>query len=233
MEWADYLKFVVLQVVVAFVAVYLAAYIREKGKNLATSEDIHEITRQIESIKTEYAKELESLRAGYSTGLKYFESQLSRRLQVDGIRFEKEFQVYQDVWAALIEFQRSANFLRSVVILPTPKPGMREEALGNFREKREVFDATFGKNSPFIAKEVYIALADLMKSRVVMELSLYNPELSPPADLPVDRDQELAAIDLDTKKITQMVVQIGGIIRERIERWPAKGEAESPIQELF
>lgn len=222
MEWADYLKFGVLQVVVAFVAVYLAAYIREKGKNLATSEDIHEITRQIESIKTEYAKELESLRAGYSTGLKYFESQLSRRRQVDGIRFEKEFQVYQDVWAALIEFQRSVHFLRAVVNLPTSEPGMREEALGKFRETREAFDATFGKNSPFIAKNVYIALANFMKSRVIMELCLYRPEFSPLPDASVDRDKELCAInsDSDSDEVIQMVIEIGGIIRERIEKWP-------------
>lgn len=233
MEWVDYLKLAAIQAIVTFIAVFLAAYAREKGKNLATSEDIHEITRQIESIKTEYAKELESIRAEYSTGLKYFESQLTRRLQVDGIRFEKEFQVYQDVWAALIEFQKSVHCLRAVVILPIPEPGMREEALGNFREKREVFDATFGKNSPFIAKNVYIALANFMKSRAIMELCLYRPEFSPLPDALVDRDKELSAISPDSDEVIQMVIEIGGIIRERIEKWPAKGEAESPIQGIF
>lgn len=218
MEWTDYLKFGVAQVIVTFGAAYLASYIREKGKNLATREDIQEITDKIESVKIVYAKQLEVLKSEYSAHLKYFESQLNRKLHVDGIRFEKEFQVYQTVWAALVDFQKSAHFLRAVMNLPTPKLGMREEALSKFREAREALDSALGKNSPFVAKEVYMAVADLMKSRLVTELCLYKPEFSPSPDVPIDREQELKEIDLDTKEIIQRVVEIGAVIRERIER---------------
>lgn len=218
MEWADYLKFGVVQVIVTFGAAYLASYIREKGKNLATREDIQEITDKIESVKISYAKELEVLKSEYSAHLKYFESQLNRKLHTDGIRFEKEFQVYQEVWAALIDFQESAQFLRAVTNLPTPKPGMREEAFSKFGETRKALNSSFGKNSPFVAKEVYMALAALMQSRLVMELCFYKPELSPPPDVPIDREQELKEIDVDTKEIMQQVVQIGALIRERVER---------------
>lgn len=38
---------------------YLPGYIKEKGKNLATKEDIAGITDQIEQVKTEYSKQLE------------------------------------------------------------------------------------------------------------------------------------------------------------------------------
>lgn len=38
---------------------YLVFYFREKGKNLATKEDIEEITKKIESVKTSYSKGLE------------------------------------------------------------------------------------------------------------------------------------------------------------------------------
>jgi hypothetical protein len=218
MDWADYLKFGLVQVMVTFGAAYLAFYIREKGKNLATREDIHEITDKIESVKIEYAKELEVRKAEYSAQLKYFESQLSRRLQVDGIRFQKEFQVYQEVWAALVDFQKAAAFLRAVINFPPPKPGTREDALSKFRERRDVFESAFGKNSPFVAKEVYIALSDLIRSRLVTELSLYKPECSPLPEAPIDRERELQDIDLDNKEMAQQVIQIGGLIRERIER---------------
>lgn len=43
---------------------YLPGYLREKGKNLATKDDIGEITKKIEQVKTEYAKELEQHRSG-------------------------------------------------------------------------------------------------------------------------------------------------------------------------
>jgi hypothetical protein len=217
MEWADYLKFGVVQVIVTFCAAYFASYIREKGKNLATREDIQKITDKVESVKVVYAKELEVLKAEYSAHLKYFESQLSRKLHVDGTRFEKEFQVIQSVWTALIDFQRAANHLRYVINLPIPKPGMKEEAYGKFREARETLDSTLGKNSPFVAKEVYIAVADLMKSRQVMELCFYKPESASPPDAPINRDAELEAINQDTNQITQQVLKIGAVIRQRIE----------------
>lgn len=38
---------------------YLPGYLSEKGKNLATKDDIAEITQRIEHVKNEYAKELE------------------------------------------------------------------------------------------------------------------------------------------------------------------------------
>lgn len=37
------------------------AYNEEKGKNLATKEDIEDITKKIESIKVEYLKELDNI----------------------------------------------------------------------------------------------------------------------------------------------------------------------------
>jgi len=42
---------------------YLPAYTAEKGENLATKEDIAEITKQIEGVKSSYAHELEGVRA--------------------------------------------------------------------------------------------------------------------------------------------------------------------------
>lgn len=48
---------------------YLFSYSSEKGKNLATKEDIEEITRKIESIKSEYLIELEIVRVELSKGL--------------------------------------------------------------------------------------------------------------------------------------------------------------------
>jgi len=38
---------------------YLPTYFQEKGKNLATKEDIRDITDKVESVKTEYARQLE------------------------------------------------------------------------------------------------------------------------------------------------------------------------------
>lgn len=42
---------------------FLPSYLAEKGKNLATKEDVALITREIEAVKSEYALVLEELRA--------------------------------------------------------------------------------------------------------------------------------------------------------------------------
>ena len=45
--------------VVAGLSAYFGAYFSEKGKNLATKEDIRRITAEIEKVKTAYAEQLE------------------------------------------------------------------------------------------------------------------------------------------------------------------------------
>lgn len=47
-------------VVFLLIKYFLPGYLSEKGKNIATKEDISEITDKIESVKAQYSKEFES-----------------------------------------------------------------------------------------------------------------------------------------------------------------------------
>ena len=42
---------------------FIPSYLSEKGKNLATKEDITSITDKVESVKTDYAKVIEEIRS--------------------------------------------------------------------------------------------------------------------------------------------------------------------------
>lgn len=56
---------VIIQILILFIGMYLAlfkSYFTEKGKNLATKEDVEDITKKVESIKTEFIKETEKLK---------------------------------------------------------------------------------------------------------------------------------------------------------------------------
>jgi len=46
--------------IIVLIASFIGSYIRRKGQNLATKEDISEITNKIEGIRADYAKELEN-----------------------------------------------------------------------------------------------------------------------------------------------------------------------------
>ena len=64
--WWSYLLWFLL----AGLGSYFAVYLREKGKNLATKEDIGKITDEIEKVKLKYAKESHRFQVAYSGLLK-------------------------------------------------------------------------------------------------------------------------------------------------------------------
>ncbi|WP_028215333.1 hypothetical protein [Paraburkholderia mimosarum] len=52
-----------MTIIASGLGAYFSTYLKEKGKNLATKEDIGELTRIVEEIKNEHAKELELLKS--------------------------------------------------------------------------------------------------------------------------------------------------------------------------
>jgi len=55
--------YVIIGIIVGLVLKpYLSSYSGEKGKNLATREDIDHITRTVESIKSQFSNDLEFLK---------------------------------------------------------------------------------------------------------------------------------------------------------------------------
>ena len=62
---------------VLFFKYYFSSYFTEKGKNLATSEDITAITEKIEGVRTQYATLIEELKARHQLRL----AAVDRRLQ--------------------------------------------------------------------------------------------------------------------------------------------------------
>jgi len=61
---------------------FLPSYLSEKGKNLATKEDIASITEKVESVKTDYAKVLEELRTNNQLMLNEIEREKSIKKEV-------------------------------------------------------------------------------------------------------------------------------------------------------
>lgn len=68
---------------------YLTSYFSEKGKNLASKEDIHVITNRVESIKSQYTGEIERLKSD---------------LQAESTFLQKRRQVYEEIAGALRVF---------------------------------------------------------------------------------------------------------------------------------
>ena len=57
-QWCNY----IIWLIVAAIGAYIGTYLREKGRNIATKEDIGKITAEIEKVKLIYTKEIEYIK---------------------------------------------------------------------------------------------------------------------------------------------------------------------------
>lgn len=80
----DVVLLVLIFIVGLLIKIYLPGYIGEKAKNLATKEDIADITSKIEQVKVEYAKQLELYKSDvWQTQQRYLQIQEVEKLKVD------------------------------------------------------------------------------------------------------------------------------------------------------
>src|SRR5882724_11855131 len=82
----DRLQFVyyILAAIISICGGWFGAYLKQKGKNLATKEDVEEITTKVESVKTEFGAKLES-----------FKTNLDARRDYSQLRYEREMAVFK------------------------------------------------------------------------------------------------------------------------------------------
>ncbi len=165
MEWTDYFRIGIFQAVITAIVWYFASYIKEKGKNLATKEDVDEITDKIESVKTTYAQKIEGLK-----------SQLNAKFHAQTVRFEKEFKVYEEVWGALLELRNATVHLR---IAGKEDP---DERMNRYRKAFDNFYPVLYGSKPFIPQEIFSSLEDLL--RVIFSEASNQQRLASEGNLP-------------------------------------------------
>src|SRR5687768_10931615 len=119
----------------------LQAYFAEKGKNLASKEDLEELTCKVEGVKTQYSSELERLR---------FE--LGRASFVHQAQYETEVRVYEEIWKCLVDVQTTVLALRPM--LDHFDPNESDEQRRKRRSEAvtapyNAMEAAIWKNKPF------------------------------------------------------------------------------------
>jgi hypothetical protein len=84
---------------------YFISYLKSKGKNLATKEDIETITDKIESVKSDYAQKLESI----AHENKMIRDQLHQRHEMKLAALDKRLAVHQEAYTLWWEMMGKAN----------------------------------------------------------------------------------------------------------------------------
>src|SRR5581483_12277242 len=88
------LTLLVVGVVILLWRSFFPAYMSEKGKNLATKEDVADITQKVEEVKSFYASQLQDLQHKNDLLLE----QLRSRQQLRMAALEKRLQAHQDAY---------------------------------------------------------------------------------------------------------------------------------------
>jgi hypothetical protein len=84
---------------------HISSYFRQKGKNLATLEDVGAITKEIEKVQYEYTKRLENL----SHQNKLIIEQGSRRHQLRLAALDKRLEAHQEAYSLWRELLHTAH----------------------------------------------------------------------------------------------------------------------------
>jgi hypothetical protein len=141
---------------------FLSAYLTTKGKNLATKEDVGEITTKIEATKAEFTERLAVLK-----------SELASRGYYSQIRYEREVKVFTELWPIIYKVSVALHKLmphfsgdmERDLQDPTTKPLYQEFLIAH----SELHDAVWNSR-PFYPQEIWNelnALLNLFWDRVV------------------------------------------------------------------
>ena len=147
--------------------------------------------------------------------LEEFKSKLDRGLHVHKLQFEKEQNVYQDVWSKLIDLRKAVSELRPVLELGVSNEEEEEERkkarLVNLSVKAQCFLDQVNKERPFYAEAVFSELhelADLVRNESI-DYDMGTPDDGP--DYWKTRRENLTVIEEKT-------VEICDAIRNRLEQ---------------
>jgi hypothetical protein len=155
----------VIEIVLQFLAVagilvlvvlyrhYLPGYAAEKGKNLATKEDVADITRQIEDVKAEYARDLESLKAA-----------IQSKIGISQFRYEREFEILLPLSEKLVELRDATLSLRPETEYVDPNESeedRKKRKLARYaKASRELYQFSETRR-PFVPEELVKSLRAL------------------------------------------------------------------------
>lgn len=146
-QFENYWFYLLLSVFFALMSSYLMQYINEKGKNLATKEDITDITSKVEDVKQSYKIEFDEIQK--KNDLIFNELKESKN------RYNsKQFEQYNELWSSLIDLKLSADNLWN---------SATAKNLKDFSTNLNKANVSIEKSSLLIENEDYKELIEIIK----------------------------------------------------------------------
>lgn len=165
------LNFIAVLMIGYLVKDYFPKYFAKKAENLATKEDIAEITEKVEGVRSEYSTKLENLR-----------SRLDRAKHAHQRQYDLELEVYKSLWKELVALRKATAALRPMMDADleegkTEQDRKRERAM-KFLEAFTQLEKTVEDNRPFYSSAVWLKVNELRQLawREAIDYRLSDPK---------------------------------------------------------
>jgi len=207
----------VVTVAITGATLFLKQYLTKKADNLATKEDLADLTRPVEAIKLEFRLQEERARAMHS-----------RELAAHQVLFEHEFTIYRDLWKQVLEVRTKIDQYSPQALLAAKfgsaisVPGYKE-----VKSAAEELDQYLKLHKPFFAPDVNFSLQvfHLSVGRIAAQTAI----LTNISDEEVEKH-----IDKIVKELAETQYALESAIRSRLypNLWlPAKPSDANPEEE--
>jgi hypothetical protein len=169
---------------------YIPSYFSEKGKNLATKEDIEEITRKIEQVK----------------------ASLGSRLHIHQTRYDHEFKLLLELSEKLVTAREAATGLRPEAAYDDIKEAqVREKRYNRYIDAAKDLYLFTETRQPFFPEAIYNGLKrfDQVTWKEAVQLKHWEPNKPDYWDDALKAGEEIETI------ASALLI----LIRNRIQRW--------------
>lgn len=171
--------------------VFLPSYLSEKAKNLATKEDVHEITTRVEEVK----------------------AALGSRLHIHQVRYESEFKILLELSEKLVAARDAAQGLRPEMGYDDINdPEVKKKRMGRYIDAARDLYLFVESRQPFFPEDIYntVKVLDQVAWKEFVEFKNRKPDESPQYwDNALKNGTEIGKIS------SAGLLQI----RDRIRRW--------------
>lgn len=193
-------------------------YFEEKVKNLAQKQDLDELTKIVESVKLEFQEKLESIRKQHTLEIEQYKAQLEQVKLVGRVQFEKEFQIYELLWKALVRLRYTINCIEqeSDGLGFSVTSEEREQRNQNFIEAANAFYFTIEENMPFYEREIYNELTKISQIGAMKIVKVTDPSNHPPTTN-IEKAKFVNDVINSKKNLLEVTNNIAYKIRDRIE----------------
>ena len=206
------LAFVGLAILIKFTQFLLPSYLKRKGENQATFEDIGEITKRVQEVETKYSADLARLT-----------SKLGTASQINSKQFDLELRAYEQIWASLVKV-RAAFHIHRGLARTNRQEAAEENDMQNYvglsnalcsmseliENQRPFYSSSIWKKIRELTDEIsFQGVTDIGSRNLVVNLSSYEEQKQFRAEKNANTDKINDAIDGVCEAIRGRIFELG------------------------